>query len=89
MTTGVISLVSLVLVSIVMYFVVKIYSVLRGFERSFYPVHGSEMDATKQTELHGEVDLTSVGGRLITRDRGNCVFKHSTFVLTVDFGGIL
>lgn len=23
--------------------------------------------------------LTSVGGRLITRDRGNCVFKHSTF----------
>ena len=64
MTTGVISLVLLLLVSIVMYFVMKIYSVLRGFERSFYPVHGIEMDATKRTEVHGEVVLTSVGGRL-------------------------
>ena len=55
MTTGVISLVLLAFVSIVMYFVMKIYSVLRDFERSFQPVHDIEMDATKQTELHGGV----------------------------------
>ena len=75
MTTGIISLVLLVWVFIVMYFVMKIYSVLRGFERSFYPVHSIEMDATKWTEVHGEVVQTSVGGRLITRDRGNCRFR--------------
>ena len=46
MTTGVISLVLLALVSIVMYFVMKIYSVLRDFERSFHPVHDIEVDAT-------------------------------------------
>ena len=56
MTTGIISLVSLVLVAIVMYFVMKIYSVLRAVECSFHPVHDIEMDAaTKQTELHGGV----------------------------------
>ena len=56
MTTGVISLVLLALVSIVMYFVMKIYTVLRDFERSFHPVHDIEMDAaTKRTELHGGV----------------------------------
>ena len=53
MTTGVISLSLLVLVSTVMYFVMKIYSVLRGFERSFHPVYDVEMDtATKRTEVH-------------------------------------
>ena len=41
-----------------MYFVMKIYSVLRGFERSFHQVHDIEMDAaTKQTKLHGGVAL--------------------------------
>ena len=53
-TTGIISLVLIVL----MYFVMKIYSVLRGFERSFHQVHDIEMDAaTKQTKLHGGVAL--------------------------------
>ena len=56
MTTGIISLVLLVLLAIVMYFVVKTYSVLRAVECSFYPVHDIEMDAaTKRTELHGGV----------------------------------
>ena len=42
--------------AIVMYFVMKIYSILRVHERSFYPVHDIEMDtATKRTELHGGV----------------------------------
>ena len=56
MTTGIISLVLIVLMAIVMYFVIKIYSVLRDFERCFHQVHDIEMDAaTKQTELHGGV----------------------------------
>ena len=55
MTTAAISLVLLVLVSIVMYFVMKIYAVLRDFERSFHTGHDIEMDATKQTELHGGI----------------------------------
>ena len=58
MTTGIISLVLIVLMASVMYFVMKIYSVLRGFERSFHQVHDIEMDAaTKQTKLHGGVAL--------------------------------
>ena len=40
---------------IVMYFVVKIYSILRAHECSLHQVHDIEMDATKQTELHGGV----------------------------------
>ena len=55
MTTGIISLVSLVLVAIVMYFVMKIYSILRAVECSFHPVHDIEMEATKRTEVHGGV----------------------------------
>ena len=39
-----------------MYFVMKIYSILRAHECSFHPVHDSEMGAaTKRTELHGGV----------------------------------
>ena len=58
MTTGIISLVLIVLMASVMYFVMKIYSVLRGFEHSFHQVHDIEMDAaTKQTKLHGGVAL--------------------------------
>ena len=42
--------------AIVMYFVMKIYSILRAHECSFHPVHDTEMDAaTKRTELHGGV----------------------------------
>ena len=56
MTTEIISLVLLVLMVIVMYFVMKIYSILRAHECSFHPVHDIEMDAaTKRTELHGGV----------------------------------
>ena len=56
MTTGIISLVLIVLMAIVMYFVMKIYSILRAHECSFHPVHDTEMDAaTKRTELHGGV----------------------------------
>ena len=56
MTTGIISLVLIVLMAIVIYFVMKIYSVLRDFERCFHQVHDIEMDAaTKKTELHGGV----------------------------------
>ena len=41
---------------IVMYFVMKIYSILRAHECSFHPVHNIEMDAaTKRTKLHGGV----------------------------------
>ena len=54
MTTGII-IVLLVLVSIVMYFVMKIYSILRAVECSFHPVHDIEMEATKRTEVHGGV----------------------------------
>ena len=39
-----------------MYFVMKIYSILRAHECSFHPVHDIEMDAAiKRTELHGGV----------------------------------
>ena len=55
MTTGIISLLLLVLVSIVMYFVMKIYSILRAVECSFHPVHDIEMEATKRTEVYGGV----------------------------------
>ena len=55
MTTGIISLVLLVLVSIVMYFVMKIYSILRAVECSFHPVHDIETDAAKLTEVYGGV----------------------------------
>ena len=55
MTTGIISLLLLFLVSIVMYFVMKIYSILRAVECSFHPVHDIEMEATKRTEVHGGV----------------------------------
>lgn len=56
MTTEIISLVLLVLMVIVMYFVMKIYSILRAHECSFHPVHDTEMDAaSKRTELHGGV----------------------------------
>ena len=56
MTTEIISLVLLVLMVIVMYFVMKIYSILRVHECSFHPVHDTEMDAaTKRTELQGGV----------------------------------
>ena len=56
MKTEIISLVLLVLMVIVMYFVMKIYSILRAHECSFHPVHDIEMDAaTKRTELHGGV----------------------------------
>ena len=55
MTTGIINLVLLVLVAIVMYFVMKIYSILKGVVCSFHPVPDIEMDATKRTEVHGKV----------------------------------
>ena len=46
MTTEIISLVLLVLVSFVVCFVMKIYSILRAPECSFDPVHDIEIDAT-------------------------------------------
>ena len=56
MTTEIISLALLVLMVIVMYFVMKIYSILRAHKCSFHPVYDIEMDAaTKRTELHGGV----------------------------------
>ena len=55
MTTGIISFVLLVLVSIVICFVMKIYSILRAVEYSFHPVHDIEMEATKRTEVYGGV----------------------------------
>ena len=46
MTTGIISFVLLVLMAIVMYFVMKIYSVLRPIECDLHTVHEAEIEVT-------------------------------------------
>ena len=48
MTTGIISLVLLVLMAIVMYFVKKIYSVLRAVESNLNRVHDAGMEDSGQ-----------------------------------------
>ena len=46
MTTGIISFVLLVLMAIVIYFVMKIYSVLRPIECDLHTVHEAEIEVT-------------------------------------------
>ena len=46
MTTGIISFVLLVLMAIVMYFVMKIYSVLRAIKCDLHTVHEAEIEVT-------------------------------------------
>jgi len=48
MTTGIISFVLLVLMTIVIYFVMKIYSVLRPIECDLHTVHEAEIEVTER-----------------------------------------